>query len=105
MQNNLDKINRAVLVDLIGIRSNTRAWGARLIARIDGRTIYRQKYALNGHHSTSDLPIHIGTGTIDLIDELKIFWPSGQETTLKNIPKDIRMSITEGQDDFKFVPF
>ena len=29
MQNNLDKINRAVLVDLIGIRSNTRAWGAR----------------------------------------------------------------------------
>lgn len=95
LKNNLSGTNQAVFIDLIGTRSNTRGWGSRMTAYIGGQTVPRRKFALTGHLSTSDLPIHLGLGTAAVIDSLSVRWPAGHDTTLYRIPAGARLTIIE----------
>jgi len=48
-----------------------------------------------GFMSASDPTIHFGLGTVAVIDELVIEWPSGQRQTLTNLPANRFYTITE----------
>lgn len=95
LQNKLGGDNHFIDIDLLGTVSNSRAWGARVIAKMNGKTLYQQKYALNGHLSTSDLPVHIGLGDRKHLEELQIIWPSGQDIVLYNLPAGSRLTLKE----------
>jgi hypothetical protein len=39
--------------------------------------------------------VHFGLGTANTVDEIEIRWPSGTVQTLKNIPADKILPVTE----------
>ncbi len=84
---------------LVGTKSNRAAIGAkvRLHATIKGQTV-SQLRELNGGVAAaqqSDLRAHFGLGDATQADEVRIEWPSGQVTELKNVPVKQLLTITE----------
>ena len=82
-------------LDILGTTSNSRGWGVRVLSVVGDKILYQQKYALNGHLSTSDLPIHIGLGTEDEAEEIYVIWPSGKTKTLRSVPAGSRLIVEE----------
>jgi hypothetical protein len=68
-----------------GKASNRDAIGARVEARVDGRTARRQLFPSKSYLSSVELPLTFGLGKADKIDELVVAWPSGKTTKLENL--------------------
>jgi hypothetical protein len=49
--------------------------------------------------SSHDPRVLIGVGAVETIPKLKIRWPSGTETTLKNVKVDQTLELEEPQSD------
>jgi hypothetical protein len=98
--------NHWVKLNLIGVRANRFAVGARVRVRITenakSRDIYRTINS-GGSFGASSLHPHIGLGKAGVIDELEIRWPgSGLVQTLKGpIPADTTYEIREGDSTLK----
>lgn len=71
-------------VRLQGTKSNRLGIGARLVAKIGDRKIYRDQFPINSYRSQASNEVHFGLGDATIIDELTIQWPSGKTQTLKN---------------------
>jgi hypothetical protein len=85
-------------IKLVGTRSNRDAVGARLTLTAGGHTQARELHAGSGYLSGSSLVQHFGLGAADRIDQLRVRWPSGQETTLVNLPVDQTLMLREGEE-------
>jgi enediyne biosynthesis protein E4 len=69
-------------VRLVGTTSNRSAIGARVeVATTEGGQM-REVSGGHGRGNQDSLPIEFGLGTATLIDQIDIFWPSGQTQTL-----------------------
>lgn len=68
-----------------GEKSNRAAIGAKVAARIGDRVLRRQLFPAKGYLSSVELPITLGLGDAEKIDELTITWPSGETTRLENL--------------------
>lgn len=66
-----------VRFQLIGTRSNRDAIGAWIKVRAGGKTLSRQVMPTKGYLSQSELPVTIGLGKSDAVDEVEITWPDG----------------------------
>lgn len=84
-------------VTLKATRGHPSAIGARVIARVAGRQIVRECYPQNALRSQAPLPIHLGLGENQTVDELEIHWPSGQVETFRDLAADRRITVTQGQ--------
>jgi enediyne biosynthesis protein E4 len=62
---------------LIGSKSNRDAIGAWVKATIAGDVLWRQVMPTRSYLSQSELPISLGLGKSEKIDELEITWPGG----------------------------
>jgi len=70
---------------LVGRKSNRDAIGAWVRARAGGRTISRQVMPTRSYFSQSELPVTIGLGKLDKVDEIEIVWPGGQKQKVANL--------------------
>lgn len=70
-----------VRAKLVGKKSNRDAIGAWLKVRIGNRTFSQQVMPTRGYLSQSELPVTIGLGKLDKIDDVQIFWPDGSRET------------------------
>jgi enediyne biosynthesis protein E4 len=91
--------NHWLYVELVGPTDNTSGIGATLYATINESTpeevtLRREANTNAGTFNQSDLPVHFGLGTAELIDELKIRWPNGQMQTLFDVSVDQYLMIT-----------
>ncbi len=82
---------------LEGTDSNRDAYGTEVIAIIDGKTYHRW------HHGAAFLgqsskPVHFGLGSAELIDEIRITWPSGLNESVYDIPVNQTLSLREGDN-------
>jgi hypothetical protein len=68
-----------VRLKLVGKKSNHDAIGAWIKLRAGDQTLSRQVMPTRSYLSQSELPVTIGLGTRDRIDDLRIFWPGGRE--------------------------
>jgi hypothetical protein len=75
-----------VLVDLQGAGKNRDAIGARLIARVAGKTLVRSRDGGGGYVSHNDSRIHLGLGQASQVDRLEIHWPDGRIESRENVP-------------------
>jgi hypothetical protein len=75
--NNLAKSGNAVVLKLVGTRSNHDAIGATVRLTVGGKTMMRQVEAGSGYASQVMLPVHFGVGGANEIEALEITWPSG----------------------------
>jgi hypothetical protein len=82
-------------VRLRGRPPNTRAAGARILATIGSRTQLREISIGNNFVSQNPVVQHFGLGIAAQVDELKVEWPTGGVTVLRNVPAGQRIQIDQ----------
>jgi enediyne biosynthesis protein E4 len=95
----------AIVVTLIGIRSNRSGIGARL-RFVTGTTVrVREVKAGSSYLGQSDLRVHAGLGAAARVDRLEIRWPGGAVETLENVAANQIVTVTEGKGVTGRTPF
>lgn len=89
--------NNAVLLRLVGTRSNRSAVGARVRATIGSATQLREVKAGSTYLGQNDLRVHLGLGRATAIDRLEIRWPGTTTETIQNVGANQMVTITEGK--------
>jgi hypothetical protein len=84
-------------LQLIGVRSNRDAIGARVTVTAGGRRLVREVDGGNGYAGQSTTRVHVGVGAATQIDDVTIRWPSG---LVEHAPAaiDHLTTVREGQE-------
>ncbi len=87
--------NHWVELDLIGVTSNGNGMGAKVFVTAGGVTQLREQNG--GYHrwSQNHQRIHVGLADNDVIDEIRIEWPSGANDVYTNVAADRLYDATE----------
>ncbi len=80
---------------LVGSKSNRDAIGARVTVQVEGRTMSQQVMPTRSYLSQSELPVTIGLGKSDRVNEVSITWPSGTRQILPAPRVDGLMVVEE----------
>ncbi|HLY37229.1 MAG TPA: CRTAC1 family protein [Candidatus Binatia bacterium] len=83
-------------LQLVGVRSNRDAVGARVRVQTAAGWQTREVHAGSGYLSGSSLVQHFGLGDERRASAVEISWPSGVRTTLRDVAADRRYRIVEG---------
>jgi len=73
-------------IRLNGRPPNTRAAGARIYATVGSKTQMREVSIGSNFVSQNSAMKHFGLGNSAQVDELRVEWPNGEETVLRNVP-------------------
>lgn len=87
--------NHAVLLRLVGTKSNKAAIGARAIVTAGNSTQLKEVRSSSSYCSQNDLRLHFGLASETTIRSVEISWPSGKKETYNNLPGDFIYTITE----------
>lgn len=98
---NRGNTNHWVELDLIGVTSNGNGMGAKVFVTAGGVTQLREQNG--GYHrwSQDHQRIHVGLADNEIIDEIRIEWPSGAVDVHTNVAADQLYDATE---DTSFLP-
>jgi hypothetical protein len=89
--------NNALLVRLVGKKSNRDGIGARLRLTAAGKTQVREVKAGSSYLSQNDLRAHFGVGRATRIDRLEVRWPAGGTDVIPDVPVNQIITVVEGQ--------
>jgi len=67
--------------------------GAVVTVRAGERRWMRRSTSGGSYLSASDPRVHFGLGEIRTIDEVRVRWPVGKTTTLRNVPADRELVV------------
>lgn len=96
--------NSFLRVELRGLSKNPFAVGAKVIARVQGKTYYTEQMPIRGYESTIDHRLTLGLGETDIIDSLIVIWPDGRMTLQKQLPTNQVISL-RNEDAAEAFPF
>ena len=88
--------NHAVLLKLVGTKSNRSAIGARATVTAGDLKQMREVRSGESYLSQNDLRLHFGLGSHAKIDSVDIAWPSGDKQSLHDLNADFIYTIEEG---------
>jgi hypothetical protein len=97
--------NNALLLRLVGTRSNRDAIGARLRLTAGGRAQVREVTSGSSYLGQNDPRIHVGLGDATVVARLEIRWPSGQTEVVQNVAVNQLVVIREGAGIVGSTPF
>lgn len=80
---------------LVGAAGNRDAYGALVTLEAGGKKLLRHCHADGSYMSSSDARVHFGLGALTKLDQVTIRWPSGQTTTLRDLPLDRYTRVEE----------
>jgi hypothetical protein len=86
----------ALVVRLIGTKSNRDGIGARLRLTAAGRTQVREVKAGSSYLGQNDVRQHFGLGEGARAERLEVTWPSGRVDVVQDLPADHIVSVREG---------
>jgi hypothetical protein len=87
-------------VELVGVKSNRDAVGARIVARTGNQRQMREVILGDGYGSQNSLRQHFGLGQADSVEELTVRWPaSGTVQSFRNVAGNRIIQITEGDNE------
>ena len=89
--------HRWLRLKLIGTKSNRDAIGAWIKVRVENQVFWRQVMPTRGYLSQSELPVTIGLGINEKVDDAEILWPSGLSQKIPPPPAGRLTVITEPQ--------
>lgn len=75
--------------------STLDAVGAKVVAKVGDKTLYRT-LILNNGAAQGEKTLHLGLGAAGVVDNLEITWPSRQVSTFRNVAPG-RIFVKEGQ--------
>ena len=87
--------NNWLVVETEGTVSNRDGIGARITLEAGGRTQIREVTAGASNSSQNMLPAHFGLGNADVVDEIRVQWPSGKVQTLHDISPNQVLTVVE----------
>ncbi len=88
--------NKWLQIDLQGIQSNRDAIGARVeVTTPDGVTQFREQNGGLHVFAQNSTRLHFGLGQNTIVSEVKVLWPSGEVTILKDVLADQILNIVE----------
>lgn len=102
LYHNNGNTNSWLKLKLIGLASNRSAIGAkvRVKATVRGRPLEQLRQVSGGSgFLPTPLDLHFGLGDAEVIDAIRIEWPSGIVQTLTNVPAKQTLSVTEHQEN------
>lgn len=94
-QNASDTSSHWIAVKLTGTSSNRDGFGTSITVTAGGVTRIQEAGACQGHTSQSVVPVHFGLGDAAVVDVMEIVWPSGAIQTLREVPADQVLPVTE----------
>jgi len=97
--------NHAVLLKLIGTKSNRAAVGARATVTAGDLVQFNEVRSGSSYLSQNDLRLHFGLGSKAAIDSLEISWPSGKKNIYHDVAADFIYTISEDAGILKRVAF
>ena len=103
--NRTETDNHAVLIKLIGTKSNKAGIGARITVKCGDLIQFNEVRSGTSYFSQNDLRRHFGLGKNAVIDKLEVSWPSGQKDTYQNLAADMIYTLTEGSSAVQKTPF
>jgi enediyne biosynthesis protein E4 len=101
LRNDSDRLGNFLDIELIGTASNRDAIGAIVECQAGTQNNARHRFSGGSYCSSTSRVLHIGLGENKQVDRLIVRWPSGNSTSLENIPSDSRIQIVEGQPQYK----
>jgi len=90
--------NHWILLKLVGVKSNRMGLGAQVRITTDAGVQYNHATTSTGYACSSDPRVHFGLGASTVVNEIAITWPSGIHQTLRNVPADRILTVTEKAD-------
>jgi hypothetical protein len=100
LRNEVDSHRNWLQVELVGVKSNRDAVGARVTALAGGKPQMREVTLGDGYGSQNSLRQHFGLGAAPAVDTLTVRWPrSGIVQTFHNVAANRIVEITEGRND------
>jgi len=87
----------ALLVRLVGTRSNRSAIGTRLTLTAGGRKQLREVQSGSSYLTQNDLRAHFGLGAAARAERLEIRWPSGATEVIADLPANHVITVREGE--------
>ena len=93
-KNNFPKTNWLTL-SLRGDKSNSAGIGAKIIIKAGDLTVQRELYPVVNFLSQAPANVHVGLQNHTKVDSVKILWPSGEETILRNIDSNQHLRVFE----------
>lgn len=82
---NAGNSNNFLNVRLVETSANTQALGARIYVTTGDTTQMRELRSGNNYVSQNPVEAHFGLAQSDSVDEMRIVWPDGMESTLENV--------------------
>jgi hypothetical protein len=90
--------NNWISIKLEGIQSNKSGIGSRVFIRTNGIKQMDEVIAGSGYLSQNSLTLHFGLENSNLVDELVIWWPSGQTDSYEDLEVNKIYFALEGVD-------
>jgi len=92
-----------LLIKCIGVRSNRSAIGARVRLVTGDRVQIDEVMSGSGYYSQNDLRVHFGLGQAKKADLLEVRWPSGEQSSFRDVPANRLVTVKEGEKTFQAV--
>jgi hypothetical protein len=95
----------AILVRLVGTRSNRDGVGARLRLTAGGRAQIREVKAGSSYLAQNDMRQHFGLAALSRADRLEVRWPTGRTDVIENVAANQIITVREGDGIVAATPF
>ena len=95
----------AMLIHVIGTKSNRSGIGTRLTLTTDGRRQLREVQSGSSYLTQNDLRAHFGLGAANRSERLEIRWPSGATEVVTDLPGNHVITVREGEGVVGRTPF
>jgi enediyne biosynthesis protein E4 len=95
----------AMLIHVIGTKSNRSGIGTRLTLTTDGRRQLREVQSGSSYLTQNDLRAHFGLGAANRSERLEIRWPSGATEVVADLPGNHVITVREGGGVVGRTPF
>lgn len=94
LKNELKSKNNFIDFKVVGPKNNKQAIGTKLILEIGEEKQMRELFVERGFQSSVDAKVHFGIGENENDLILKIIWPNGKKSILKNLEKN-KLNLVE----------
>ena len=84
-----------LIVTLRGASPNSQAIGARVYVSAGGLTQMRELRAGSNYSSQDSVEAHFGLGAADVVDEVRILWPSGESVSRERVQVNQQVLVSE----------
>ncbi len=82
-------------INLLGKAGNTQAIGAKIELWAEGNYQFQEHFMSRGYISSVDPTVHFGLAEIQKVDSIKVTWPGGTISVIRNIQANQLIKVNE----------